>query len=349
MRAAFYQEYGGPDVLTVGELPAPKVGPSELLVRVRSASVNPVDWKIASGRLDTLLEVVFPVVPGWDVAGVVEAVGLDTPEFAVGDEVFAYARKDLVHGGTLAELVTVPVRAVARKPAALSWTQAGALPLAGLTAYQMLTRLGVRRGDVVLVHAASGGIGCLAVQVAHASGARVIGTASARNHDLVRDLGGEPVAYGPGVVDRVRELAPRGVDLVVDLVGGVLDVTRAVLASGGRHGSIVDRAVASAGGLYGWVRPSAAGLTALARLADDDGLRVPIAATFALDDVPDAWRMSREGQVAGKIAIDVSGVGSGREGVADALRPLSRRLLLRGSARRSAPSPSAGPVAGGVR
>ena len=113
MRAMTYETYGGPENLALTEQPRPKVGPGEVLVRVRSASVNPVDWKLMSGGLDPVMDVRFPVVPGWDVAGVVEAVGFDTPEFSSGDEVLAYARKDYVHGGTFAELVSVPVRALA--------------------------------------------------------------------------------------------------------------------------------------------------------------------------------------------------------------------------------------------
>ena len=205
-------------------------------MRVRSAAVNPVDWKVAAGGLDGMMNTVFPAIPGWDVAGVVERVGLDTPEFAPGDEVIAYARKDYVQGGTFAEFVTVPVRAVARKPALLDWDQAAGLPLAGLTAYQLLSRLGLREGETVLVHAAAGGVGILAVQIARATGARVIGTASEANHEVLRSFGAEPVEYGDGLADRVREIAPDGVDVVVDFIGGVLDTTLAVLTDGGSTG-----------------------------------------------------------------------------------------------------------------
>ena len=231
MRAMTYDTYGGTDVLSLTQQPLPKVGPSEVLVRVRSASVNPVDWKLMSGGLDAVMHAVFPVVPGWDVSGVVEAVGFDTSEFAVGDEVMAYNRKDYLHGGTFAELTTVPVRSLAKKPASLSWDEAAGLPLAGLTAWQLLTRLEVGEGDTVLIHAAAGGVGSLGVQIAKALGARVIGTASAGNHDRLRELGAEPVEYGDGVVDRVRALAPDGVDVVADFVGGVLETTQAVLAA----------------------------------------------------------------------------------------------------------------------
>ncbi|SES23693.1 NADPH:quinone reductase [Pedococcus cremeus] len=306
MRAITYDQYGDPDNLTLSDVPGPKVGPAEVLIRVRSASVNPVDWKVAAGGLDPLMNITFPAIPGWDVAGVVERVGLDTPEFQPGDEVIAYARKDWVHGGTFAELVTVPVRAVARKPKALDWNQAAGLPLAGLSAYQLLSRLGLAKGETVLVHAAAGGVGSLAVQIAKATGARVIGTASEANHDALRELGAEPVAYGEGLPERVRELAPDGVDVVVDFVGGVLDDTLAVLKEGGRHGSIVEGEVAEKGGLYAWVRPNAADLQALADLADQGLLTVPVTEVFPLEKTAEAFRVSQGGHVRGKIAIEVS-------------------------------------------
>ncbi len=307
MRAMTYAKYGDNDVLQLTEdHPEPKVGPGEVLIRVRSASVNPVDWKIMQGHLDPLMNIEFPVIPGWDVAGVVEAVGLDTPEFAPGDEVIAYARKDWVELGTFAELVSAPVRTVARKPANLDWDQAAGLPLAGLTAYQLLTRLDIRKGDTVLVHAAAGGVGALAVQIARALGARVIGTASAANHEFLRELGAEPVEYAGDLAGRVRELAPEGVDVVVDFVGGVGDVTRAVLAEGGRHGSIADGSVAEDGGLYAWVRPDAADLEALVDLVDRGDVTVPVAEVFPLERVADAFALSQGGHVRGKIAISVS-------------------------------------------
>ncbi|MEU9029747.1 NADP-dependent oxidoreductase [Streptomyces sp. NPDC048383] len=305
MRAMTYETYGGTEVLTETRLPVPKVGPGEVLVRVRCASVNPVDWKIMSGGLDALMDVVHPVVPGWDVAGTVERVGIDTPEFAAGDEVMAYARKDWVHGGTFAEFVTVPVRALASKPTSLTWQQAAGLPLAGLTAFQLLTRLGTREGDTVLIHGAAGGVGSLGVQIARALGARVIGTASPRNHDRLRELGCEPVAYGDGLADRVRGLAPDGVDVVADFVGGVLDVTRVVLADDGRHASIADQTVVGAGGQWMWVRPVGSDLAALGRLADEGRLTVTVAETFPLSELAAAFALSQDGHTAGKIVIEV--------------------------------------------
>jgi len=305
MKAITYSTYGGPDALALTELEDPKVGPGEILVSVRAAGVNPVDWKVMSGGLDPLMTTVFPVIPGWDVAGVVEAVGLDTPEFSVGDEVMAYARKDWIQAGSFAEKMTVPVRAAALKPASLSFEQAAALPLAGLTAYQSLHRLGLASGQTVLVHGANGGVGSFAVQIAAAAGARVIGTASERNHERLRGLGAEPVAYGDGLEERVRALVPGGVDLVVDYVGGVLEQTLAVLAEGGRHGSIADGAVEGAGGTYMWVRPDAADLTALGELAESGALRIDVERAFPLDAAADAFRTSMDGHTSGKIVLTV--------------------------------------------
>ncbi|WP_411103271.1 NADP-dependent oxidoreductase [Streptomyces sp. cmx-4-9] len=305
MRAMAYETYGGTEVLSETRLPRPKVGPGEVLVRVRYAGVNPVDWKIMAGGLDALMDVVHPVVPCWDVSGTVEQVGIDTPEFAEGDEVMAYVRKDYVHGGTCAEFVTVPVRALAHKPASLGWAEAAALPLAGLTAYQVLTRLGTGKDDTVLIHGAAGGVGSFGVQIARALGARVLGTASPRNHDRVRELGGEPVAYGDGLAGRVRELVPGGVTVVADFVGGVLDVTREVLHDDGRHASIADPTVTGSGGEWMWVRPVGGQLAELARLADAGQLTVTVAETFPLAELPAAFELSQAGHTAGKIVIEL--------------------------------------------
>jgi NADPH:quinone reductase-like Zn-dependent oxidoreductase len=303
MKALTYARYGGPEVLELTDLPEPKVPPGWVLLKVRSAAINPVDWKIMAGGLDPLMEVQFPVVPGWDVSGVVEAVGIDVPEWAPGDEVISYARTDWVHGGTMAEYVALPARLLAPKPASVDWDRAAALPLAGLTAYQVLGRLEVAAGDTVLVHNASGGVGGYAVQLAAARGARVIGTASEANHEYLRGLGAEPVAYGDGLPERVRELAPNGVDVVVDLVGGVVEQTLAVLKDGGRHASVADDAVEAHGGTWMWVRPSAEDLTELGRLVDRGALRIELARSMPLAEGVEAYRLSQEGHVRGKIAV----------------------------------------------
>ncbi|UQI44383.1 NADP-dependent oxidoreductase [Streptomyces sp. HU2014] len=307
MKAISYRAYGGPEVLEFGELPDPKVGPDAVLIKVKAAAVNPVDWKAQAGYLDSVLTPVFPVVPGWDVSGVVVQPGVDASEFQVGDEVIGYVREDFLSRGTFAEYVAAPVRTLARKPANLSFEQAAGLPLAGLTAYQALVKaLKVTRGDTVLVHAAAGGVGSMAVQIAVHLGARVIGTASERNHDYLRGLGAEPVVYGDGLADRVRALAPEGVDAALDLAGGeALTVSPALLKDGGRLASIADPSVLGLGGRYVFVRPDAADLTALTELAESGALTVEVARTFALEKTAEAQRLNAEGHTRGKIVVTV--------------------------------------------
>ncbi|MEV7280449.1 NADP-dependent oxidoreductase [Streptomyces sp. NPDC093111] len=306
MRAMTMPRYGGPEELALVELPDPKVAPGEVLVRVVAAGINPVDWKLAAGGLDPLMVAHFPLIPGWDVAGVVERNGLDSTEFAPGDEVFGYIRKDSAEHGSYAEKVSVPVRMLARKPRALSWAQTAGLPLAGLTALQAADRVGVGAGDTVLVHAAAGGVGSLGTQLALARGARVIGTASPANHAFLRELGAEPVAYGPGLADRVRELAPGGVDAALDFVGGeAVDVSVELLASPTRLASIADHRAAALGGHYVWVRPDGAGLTALAALADEGRLTVPVEKVLPLSEAAEAWRLNSGGHTRGKLVLSV--------------------------------------------
>ncbi|KWT60763.1 alcohol dehydrogenase [Streptomyces albus subsp. albus] len=307
MKAVIAHSYGDPDTLAWTDQPDPKVGPDSVLVRVKAAGVNPVDWKVLVGYLDPMMDVHFPLIPGWDVAGVVEAVGQDATEFDVGDEVVGYVRKDEVQHGTFAELVAAPVRTLARKPAALDWQQAAGLPLAGLTALQALDRVGLAKGETVLVHAAAGGVGSFAVQIAVARGARVIGTASERNHDFLRSLGAEPVTYGDGLAGRVRELAPDGVDAAVDFVGnGVIDVSQELLRDTSRVASIADSEVKRKGGHMVWVRPDHAGLTALGDLADAGKLTVHVDTVLPLSEAAEAFRRSQEGRTRGKIVLEAS-------------------------------------------
>lgn len=307
MRAAVYDDFGGADVLAVREVDDPPVGPDTVLVRARATSVNPVDWKIRSGYLRGAYPHHLPIIPGWDVAGVVEAVGPAVRTgVKVGDEVYGYVRRDDVCFGTAAELVPAPERTVTAKPAALSFEEAACVPLAGLTAYQVLTEgVDVGRGDRVLVHAASGGVGHLAVQIAGALGAEVVATASERNHGFLRELGAaEVIDYHAGPVS---EQLSEPVDAVLDLVGGealedapkqVKDVSRVV--------SIIDaQTVLGLGGRYVFVRPERDHLDALARLVDDGRLRVEVGERFPLEGIADAHRSSEQGHTRGKIAVTI--------------------------------------------
>ncbi|MGO3795980.1 MAG: NADP-dependent oxidoreductase, partial [Pauljensenia sp.] len=204
MRALTYSRYGEPHVLSLSDVPVPKLGPGSVLIKVHRAAVNPVDWELMAGGLDKLLDVVFPVIPGWDVSGEIAALGPDVPEFEVGERVASYARKDFVSGGTFAEYVAVPATSVAHVPDGLGFDEAAALPLAGLTALRCVETLGITEEDTVLVHAASGGVGYIASQLASATGATVIGTASPRHHDKLRAVGVTPVAHGDGLTERIH-------------------------------------------------------------------------------------------------------------------------------------------------
>ena len=305
MRAIATDRFGGNDVLELTEVPDPLVGPDTVLVRTKAVGINPVDWKSVRGGLEARFPNHFPLVPCWDVAGVVERVGPAVTEFAEGDEVMAYDREDHVQWGTLSELVGVPIRCVARKPPSLGWAEAGALPLAGLTAYQCVLAAEIGPGHTVLVHAASGGVGTCAVQFASWAGARVIGTARPENHDYVKSLGGEAVAYGDGLVERVRELAPEGVDVIIDLVGG--DALEATLDLGGDELRLVsvtnpDR-VKELGGRYVFVRPNAEQLAELGRFAAEGSLRIHVRETLPFERAVDALARVEEGHGPGKVVV----------------------------------------------
>jgi NADPH:quinone reductase-like Zn-dependent oxidoreductase len=304
MRGIAYDRFGGEDVLQLrDDLPEPPVGRDTVLVRVHAAGVNPVDGAIREGHLAGAYPHHFPIVPGWDVSGVVEAVGPAVVAFRPGDEVFGYVRRDDVQWGTTAELVPAPQRCLAHKPESLSFAEAGALPLAGLTAYQALTEaLDVGEGDRVLVHRAAGGVGFFAVQIAVALGAHVIGTASPRNHGFLRDAGvAEALDYSARPIS--GQLS-EPVDAVLDLVGGdtLADAPKQV-RDPARIASVVDPSVLELGGRYVFVRPDSHDLEELARLADDGQLRVPIARAFPLERTADAHRLLAGGHVRGKVVV----------------------------------------------
>ncbi|MFE6816595.1 MULTISPECIES: NADP-dependent oxidoreductase [unclassified Streptomyces] len=308
MKAISYRRYGGPEVLEYGELPDPKIGPDAVLVKVRAAAVNPVDWKCQAGYLDGMMDAVFPVIPGWDVSGVVVRPGVSVTEFAEGDEVMGYVREDFLSRGTFAEYVAAPVRTLARKPRSVGFEESAALPLVGLTAYQALHQpLAVGPGDTVLVHAAAGGVGSMGVQIARHLGCRVIGAAREAGLERVAELGAEPVVYDEATfAEQVRTLAPQGVDAVLDTIGGpFLRISAGLLAAGGRLASIADGEVLALGGRYFWVRPDPVDLAALAELVDDGVLSVRVARTFPLEQAADAQRANAAGGLNGKVVVTV--------------------------------------------
>jgi NADPH:quinone reductase-like Zn-dependent oxidoreductase len=308
VQAIRIHEYGGPEQLRYEEAPDPTVGPDAVVVEVRAAGVNPVDWKIREGYLDGAFPSHLPMILGWDVAGVVRHVGPAVPEFAPGDEVVGYVRKDHVRDGTYAELVRGTPRHFAPKPSSVDVVTAAGLPLAGLTAVQSLRRAEVGEGDVVLIHAAAGGVGSFAVQWAQVLGASVIGTASAGNHDFLRELGATPVAHGDGLVERVRQIAPDGVTASVDYVGTQegFAASAELVADASRIVSNVDpQAVAEVGGRYAFVRPNADDLAALSREVDTGAVRIEVQQRFALSDAAKAHEVSEGGHVRGKLVLEV--------------------------------------------
>jgi NADPH:quinone reductase len=230
--------YGGPEVLSVVDAEVPPPGPGEVTIEVRAAGVNPIDYKLYSGARGSSPDNL-PMRLGLEVAGVITEVGSGATgpagPLSVGDEVVAYP----AHGG-YATAVTVPATAVVPKPAELSWEQAAGLVLAGATAVHALAVVKISSGDTVLVHGGSGAVGLLAVQLSLAAGATVVATASERNQALLRDVGAVAVTYGPGLLDRVTQAAPSGVNAVIDAVGTdeAIDVSLAVVPDPARIVSI---------------------------------------------------------------------------------------------------------------
>jgi NADPH:quinone reductase len=311
-RVVLAPAYGGPEVLTVVDQPVGDPGPGQARVEVRAAGVNPADWKGYTGAFGTD-PAALPRRLGFEVSGVVTAVGPDAVgpagPLSVGDEVIGFR----VSGGYAAELV-VPAAALVPRPASLGWEQAAGLMLTGATAVHALTATAVGEGDTVLVHGAAGGVGLMAVQLAALRGARVVGTVGGDGADLVRRLGAEPVRYGDGLADRVRELAPDGVDAALDLVGTdeavdvslelVADRQRiATIAAFGRAGAEGIRALGGGPGADPGTELRDAARLDLAEAAGAGRLEVVVAATFPLEDVAAAHRQGMAGHTHGKLVL----------------------------------------------
>ncbi|MCB8883001.1 NADP-dependent oxidoreductase [Acidisoma cellulosilytica] len=287
MKGISYSRFGGSEVLEYGDLPEPKLSQNAVIVRMKAAAINPADIALQAGLGESMMETWFPVVPGWDLAGIVERVGAGVTEFQPGDEVVAYTHQEILHSGTYAELASVPVERLWRKPRNASWSEAAGLPLAGLTAYRaVIDTLRVSDADTVLVLGASGGVGSMATQLAVASGATVIGSASGPHQAYVTSIGAEPVLYGDGIVERVRNHAPNGVTAIMDCAGhGALAKAMAAAAPGARLCSIAD---GGPGVTTVFARPDTKILARLVDLVEAGSLRVTVAASFALADAADA-------------------------------------------------------------
>ncbi|WP_035303424.1 NADP-dependent oxidoreductase [Actinokineospora inagensis] len=299
-RAVEFGEYGGPEVLRVAERDVVEPGAGQVRIRVRATGINPVDWKIRAGLLAAVRPIDFPYVLGGDVAGVVEAVGPDVTTFSVGDEVLG-----AVGQGGYAEVVVADVATLAAKPAGVDWQVAAALPVAANTTYGVFDLIRPVAGETIVIHGAAGGVGTVAVQIAVDLGLRVIATASESNHDYLRSLGAEPTTYGDGLADRVRALAPNGIDLAYDVAGhGAAPTLVNLVGTPDRVVTIADFTATEIGVRFAsGTDPAAvsARLTTAAALAAAGKLTVPTAATYPLTEAAEAHRVSEGGHVRGKL------------------------------------------------
>ncbi|MFG2968314.1 NADP-dependent oxidoreductase [Streptomyces sp. NPDC048288] len=304
-KAYVYTRHGGPETEAFAEVDRPSPGPGELLIAVRAAGVNPVDWKLRNGFLRPGEgEARFPVVLGSEAAGVVEATGEGVTGFTAGDEVFGNTT-----GGAFAEYTLLKASVTAHKPAALSFTDAATLPVAAATAYDGVRQLDLPEGATLLVTGAGGGVGAATVQIARAWGLRVLGVASEAKKDFVESLGAVHVASGPDLAARVRAAAPQGVDGVYDLVGGeVLAEAAGLLADRTKlitAGAAPDE-VAALGGARVERARTAAVLDEVAELVVGGELDPHISRTFPLDRADQALRAVEDGHTLGKIVIEVA-------------------------------------------
>lgn len=304
MKAVRFGEYGGIDVLRVEDVPVPVPAADQVLVRVKAAGINPGEAKIREGFLDSMWPATFPSGQGTDLAGVVEGLGGGVNGVSVGDEVIGYVDTR----SSQAQYAVVAAANVTLKPASVPWEVAGSVPVAGFTAWATVRAVGARSGDTVVVSGAAGGVGSLAVQLAKRTGAAVVGLASPANHGWLRDHGVVPVAYGDGVADRIRAAAPHAPSAFIDTYGG--DYVELALNELGipaervntivRFDAVEKYGVKAEGNAVG---ASAAVLAELTGLIAAGELEIPIAATYPLAQVREAFTQLERGHLRGKIVL----------------------------------------------
>jgi len=304
-RAVVFPRFGDADVLEIIQVEAPTAGPDQVRVRIEAAGVQPFDARYRAGLFEPYVPAQLPQTLGNEFAGVVDQVGPGVTGVAVGDEAIGF-----VWQAAYADLVVVGAHEIVPKPAGMPWTEAGVLSASGQTAHTALQELGVERGETLLIHAAAGGVGHFAVQLARELGARVIGTASERNHDYLRGLGAEPVTYGDGLVERVRAIAPEGIAAALDAHGGdeAIEASVALVEDRKRIGTLSGYAAAQRFGiqLIGTQR-SADRLNELVDLYRQGKLVVTVQRAFPLEAVADAHREVETGHVRGKVVLTTQG------------------------------------------
>jgi NADPH2:quinone reductase len=315
MKAVLFNAYGGSDVLAVGEVPDPVPNDGEVRIQIHAAGVNPVDCKIRLGLVQQRIPHVLPVIPGWDAAGIIDAVGPGVSRLKVGDAVYAYCRKPIVQFGAYAEYIVLPEEQVALKPEKASFEEAASIPLAALTAWQCLfDASSLHNGQSVLIHAGAGGVGGFAIQLAKNAGAFVIATASRKNHEYVKQLGADEVIDYTKIDFRDAVLAahPKGVDVVFDTVGGEVQIKSAdVVRKGGVLVSILayqDEQTLKAKGIqtnYVFVSPNREQLDKLAELFAAGKFKTHITAVFSLPEAAQAHDMIESRRTVGKIVLRI--------------------------------------------
>jgi NADPH:quinone reductase-like Zn-dependent oxidoreductase len=310
MKAAVYDAFGGPEKIQIRQLAIPAIQEGEVLLRVKAAGVNPVDYAVREGYLKDFLTHSFPIIPGWDVAGVVADRGYSARRFNIGDQVYAYARRPVVQYGTFAEYIVLPDSYLAKRPESISWEEAAGIPLVGLTAYQSLFDAGhLQEGQTVLILGASGGVGSLAIQLASIKGARVIGVASEKNLNYMKELGADAtIDYRTKHLgETVKAVAPAGVDLIFDCASGdTLQQCLQALKPEGKLVSILNQGTNLDPAInfqYVFVEPNAAQLDQLREWVDAGLLKVPVSAVYSLEETAEALKQIQTTHTTGKIVI----------------------------------------------
>jgi NADPH:quinone reductase len=302
-RAVRFDHYGDRDVLYIADVEVPVPAAGEVVVEVRAAGINPGEAAIRSGALAKVFPATFPSGEGSDLAGVVSSVGDGVTEFAVGDDVLGWSWRRSSH----AEYVAVPVAQLISKPAALSWEAAGSLYVVGCTAYAAVRAVGAGRGDTVAVSAAAGGVGSVVVQLLRTKGATVLGIASQRNHDWLVAQGATPLAYGDGLAGRLESAAPTGIDAFIDLFGPeYVQLAVDLGVAPDRIDTIIAREKAQELGAKVEGSGDASTTDVLAEMAElvaSGQIEIPIAATYPLEKVRDAFAELEERHTHGKIVL----------------------------------------------
>lgn len=316
MKAILLEGFGGIEKLKLTNIPTPIPADDEILIKIKCAGVNPVDWKIRAGYLKERIPHELPIIPGWDATGVVSAVGKKVSKFKVGDEVFAYCRKPIVKWGTYAEYVCVQADNAAFKPKNISFAQAASIPLAGLTAWQSLIDVGkLEAGQTVLIHAGAGGVGSLAIQIAKNAGATVYTTASQKNQDYVKSLGADGIIdyQKDNFVEKISEWNPDGIDIVFDTLGGGTYTTSfEVLKPKGCIVSILEQpneilsSQYKVNAYYVFVSPNGKELQQIADAISKGKIKPPEILQMPLNQAGEAQEQVRTGHIRGKIVLAIA-------------------------------------------